>query len=190
MTQLLSLKVAPRPCVIWFTGLSGAGKSTLAQSLAQDLSAQGYLTKLLDGDELRKGLCADLGYSLADREENNRRVGAVAKLFCDSGFIVLVAAISPLRASRQQIRAHLGEGKLIEVYVNTPLAVCEARDPKGLYRKARRGDIQDFTGIDSVYEAPERPELQIDTASEASDHSLARLRDYLRAGGYISEAMA
>jgi adenylyl-sulfate kinase len=185
MTHTQAFKTAPRPCVIWFTGLSGAGKSTLSHLLGEYLQTRGYLSKLLDGDQLRKGLCADLGYSMEDREENNRRLGAVARLFCDSGFIVLVAAISPLRASRQRIRDNLGEGTFIEVFVDTPLAVCESRDPKGLYRSARRGDIKEFTGIDSVYEAPEHPEIRIDTSLESSAQCLARLTHYLRAGGYI-----
>ncbi|MBA2816128.1 adenylyl-sulfate kinase [Candidatus Pantoea persica] len=148
--------------VLWFTGLSGSGKSTVAGALEQALHRLGVSTYLLDGDNVRYGLCRDLGFSDADRKENIRRVGEVAKLMVDAGLVVLTAFISPHRAERQMVRDLLPEGRFIEVYVDTPLAVCEARDPKGLYKKARAGELRNFTGIDSVYEAPERPEILLE----------------------------
>jgi adenylylsulfate kinase len=148
--------------VLWFTGLSGSGKSTVAGALEQALHRAGVNTYLLDGDNVRHGLCRDLGFSDDDRKENIRRVGEVAKLMVDAGLVVLTAFISPHRAERQMVRDLVGEGQFIEVYVDTPLAVCEARDPKGLYKKARAGELRNFTGIDSVYEAPEAPEIHLD----------------------------
>ncbi|PHM73322.1 adenylyl-sulfate kinase [Xenorhabdus kozodoii] len=148
--------------VIWFTGLSGSGKSTLAGALEQALFAQGIKTYLLDGDNVRHGLCGDLGFSEIDRQENIRRVGEVAKLMVDAGLVVLTAFISPHRAERQKIRELMEAGRFIEVYVDTPLAICEARDPKGLYKKARAGELRHFTGIDAAYEAPEQPEVHLD----------------------------
>ena len=148
--------------VLWFTGLSGSGKSTVAGALEQALHQLGVSTYLLDGDNVRHGLCSDLGFSDADRKENIRRVGEVAKLMVDAGLIVLSAFISPHREERQMVRDMVGEGRFIEVFVDTPLAICEARDPKGLYKKARAGELRNFTGIDAVYEAPERPEIRLD----------------------------
>ncbi|MEC5344496.1 adenylyl-sulfate kinase [Brenneria populi] len=148
--------------VIWFTGLSGSGKSTLAGALEQALHLQGVSTYLLDGDNVRHGLCRDLGFSDAERRENIRRVGEVAKLMVDAGLVVLTAFISPHRAERQMVRDLLGEGQFIEVFVDTPLSTCEARDPKGLYKKARAGELRNFTGIDAVYEAPEAPDVHLD----------------------------
>ena len=145
--------------VLWFTGLSGSGKSTVAGALEQALHQLGVSTYLLDGDNVRHGLCRDLGFSDEDRKENIRRVGEVAKLMVDAGLVVLTAFISPHRAERQMVRDLLPEGRFIEVFVDTPLAVCEARDPKGLYKKARAGELRNFTGIDSVYEAPEQAEI-------------------------------
>lgn len=147
--------------VLWFTGLSGSGKSTVAGALEQALHPLGVSTYLLDGDNVRHGLCRDLGFSDADRKENIRRVGEVAKLMVDAGLVVLTAFISPHRAERQMVRDMLPEGRFIEVFIDTPLAVCEARDPKGLYKKARAGELRNFTGIDSVYEAPEQPEIRL-----------------------------
>jgi len=147
--------------VLWFTGLSGSGKSTVAGALEQALHPLGVSTYLLDGDNVRHGLCRDLGFSDADRKENIRRVGEVAKLMVDAGLVVLTAFISPHRAERQMVRDMLPEGRFIEIFVDTPLAVCEARDPKGLYKKARAGELRNFTGIDSVYEAPEQPEIHL-----------------------------
>ncbi|QKJ88429.1 Adenylyl-sulfate kinase [Paramixta manurensis] len=151
-----------RGVVLWFTGLSGSGKSTVAGALEQALHQQGVNTYLLDGDNVRHGLCRDLGFSDADRKENIRRVGEVAKLMVDAGLVVLTAFISPHRAERQMVREMLGEGRFIEVFVDTPLDICEARDPKGLYKKARAGELANFTGIDAVYEAPTRPEIHLD----------------------------
>lgn len=150
--------------VLWFTGLSGSGKSTVAGALEQALHQLGISTYLLDGDNVRHGLCRDLGFSDDDRKENIRRVGEVAKLMVDAGLVVLTAFISPHRAERQMVRNLLGQGQFIEVFVDTPLAVCEARDPKGLYKKARAGELGNFTGIDSVYQVPEAPEIQLDGA--------------------------
>ncbi|WP_241506150.1 adenylyl-sulfate kinase [Chimaeribacter arupi] len=146
--------------VLWFTGLSGSGKSTVAGALEQALHAHGVSTYLLDGDNVRHGLCRDLGFSDDDRRENIRRVGEVAKLMVDAGLVVLTAFISPHRAERQMVRELLGD-RFIEVFVDTPLELCEARDPKGLYKKARAGELKNFTGIDSVYEAPEAPDIHL-----------------------------
>ena len=155
--------------VIWFTGLSGAGKSTSANALECQLFAMGYKTYLLDGDLVRHGLCADLGFDERDRIENVRRVGEVAKLMADAGLIVLVSLISPFRRERQMVRQMLRPGEFLEVYVNTPIGVCESRDPKGLYEKARRGEIRNFTGIDSPYEAPKNPEIELNTTNISRD---------------------
>lgn len=149
--------------LLWFTGLSGAGKSTLAHLVEESLFAQGCYTYLLDADNLRSGLNADLGFSEAERRENIRRVGEVAKLFLDAGVVVLAAFISPFREDRDRVRALFAPGEFFEIYVKCPLEVCEARDPKGLYRRARAGEIAAFTGIDSPYEEPHDPELVIDT---------------------------
>lgn len=151
------------PCCIWFTGLSGSGKSTLANALEAALYEQGIHTYLLDGDNVRHGLNANLGMSDADRAENIRRVSEVAKLMVDAGLVVITAFISPFRADRDAARALLGDGEFIEVFVDTPLEECEKRDPKGLYAKAREGVIKEFTGISSPYEAPEKPEIHVDT---------------------------
>lgn len=156
-----------KPCVLWFTGLSGAGKSTIANTLEKRLHAMGRHTYLLDGDNIRHGLNKDLGFTDADRVENIRRVAEAAKLFVDAGLIVMVSFISPFRSERRMARDLLQDGEFIEIYVDTPLEVCEERDPKGLYRKARAGLITNFTGIDSLYEPPENPELKLDT--RASD---------------------
>ncbi|MCA1178091.1 MULTISPECIES: adenylyl-sulfate kinase [unclassified Pantoea] len=171
--------------VLWFTGLSGSGKSTVAGALEQVLHRAGVSTYLLDGDNVRHGLCRDLGFSDDDRKENIRRVGEVAKLMVDAGLVVLTAFISPHRAERQMVRDLLGAGQFIEVFVDTPLAVCEARDPKGLYKKARAGELRNFTGIDSVYEAPDAPEIHLDgeqlvTKLSAQLLDLLRHRDIIR----------
>lgn len=165
--------------VLWFTGLSGSGKSTVAGALEQALHQIGVSTYLLDGDNVRHGLCRDLGFSDEDRKENIRRVGEVAKLMVDAGLVVLTAFISPHRAERQMVRDLLADGRFIEVYVDTPLAICEARDPKGLYKKARAGELRNFTGIDSVYEAPEQPEIHLD-GEQLVTKLTAQLLDLLR----------
>jgi bifunctional enzyme CysN/CysC len=178
-----------RPVVVWFTGLSGSGKSTIANALEKKLLALGRHSYLLDGDNVRHGLNRDLGFTAADRVENIRRIGEVARLMVDAGLIVLTAFISPYRAERQMARALFAEGEFIEVYVDTPLDVAERRDVKGLYRKARRGELKNFTGIDAPYEAPTAPELRLDTvgytAEEAAEHVLALLRErgILQSGG-------
>jgi bifunctional enzyme CysN/CysC len=154
-----------KPCVLWLTGLSGAGKSTIANLLEKKLHAAGHHTYLLDGDNVRHGLTKDLGFTAEDRVENIRRVAEAAKLMVDAGLIVLTAFISPFRAERRMARRLLQEGEFFEVFVDAPLALAEARDPKGLYKKARRGEIKNFTGIDSPYEAPETPEIRVDTAA-------------------------
>lgn len=165
--------------VVWFTGLSGSGKSTLAGALEQALHPLGVSTYLLDGDNVRHGLCNDLGFSDADRRENIRRVGEVARLMVDAGLVVLTAFISPHRAERRMVRDLLPVGRFMEVYVDTPLAICEARDPKGLYKKARAGNLPHFTGIDSVYEAPEQAEIHLD-GQQLVTHLTGQLLDLLR----------
>jgi bifunctional enzyme CysN/CysC len=169
------------PCIVWFTGLSGAGKSTVANLVEKKLHAQGRHTYLLDGDNVRHGLNKDLGFTEGDRVENIRRVAEVAQLMVDAGLIVLVAFISPFRAERRMARALVEPDEFIEVFVDTPLTVAEGRDPKGLYRKARRGELTNFTGIDSPYEAPENPEVRIDTGTcspeDAAEQVIARLAE-------------
>jgi bifunctional enzyme CysN/CysC len=154
-----------RPCVLWLTGLPGAGKSTLSTLVDGRLTALGRHTCVLDGDIVRRGLCRDLGYSEADRTENVRRVAEVAKLMADAGLIVIASLISPYRSDRRLARELMADGEFIEVFVDAPLAVTEQRDPKGLYQKARRGELKNFTGIDAPYEVPEKPELRIPTDS-------------------------
>jgi bifunctional enzyme CysN/CysC len=170
-----------KPVVLWFTGLSGAGKSTIANLVEKKLHAMGRHSYLLDGDNVRHGLNKDLGFTEADRVENIRRVAEVAKLMVDAGLIVLTAFISPFRSERAMARSLLADGEFVEIHVDTPLEVAETRDVKGLYRKARRGELLNFTGIDSPYEAPEAPELRIDTlecdAEQAADRVIARLRE-------------
>ena len=152
-------------CVIWFTGLSGSGKSTLANAVGQVLHQQQHHTYVLDGDNVRHGLNKNLGFSPADREENIRRIGEVAKLFADAGTIVLTAFISPYRTDRDQARGLIADGRFVEVFVDCPLEVCEERDTKGLYKKARAGEIKEFTGISAPYEPPLNPEVTVDTAA-------------------------
>jgi bifunctional enzyme CysN/CysC len=168
-----------KPKVVWFTGLSGSGKSTIANIVEKKLHAMGKHTFLLDGDNVRHGLNRDLGFTDADRVENIRRVGEVAKLMTDAGLIVLTAFISPFRAERRMVREMMHEGEFMEVYVNTPLAVAEERDVKGLYKKARAGNLKNFTGIDSPYEAPEAPEITVNTveltAEDAAEQVIAAL---------------
>jgi bifunctional enzyme CysN/CysC len=174
-----------KPAVIWFTGLSGAGKSTIANLVEKKLRFEGKHTYLLDGDNVRHGLNRDLGFTDADRVENIRRVGEVAKLMLDAGLIVLTAFISPFRSERRLARELLGPGEFFEVHVDTPLAVAEARDIKGLYAKARAGTLKNFTGVDSPYEAPENPEIVVDTASMTPEQAAEMIVERLRQGGYL-----
>jgi bifunctional enzyme CysN/CysC len=172
-----------KPLVLWFTGLSGSGKSTIANLVEQALHAEGRHTYTLDGDNLRHGLNRDLGFTDQDRVENIRRVGEVARLFVDAGLIVLCSFISPFKAERRMVRELMGEGEFIEVFVDTPIEECIKRDPKGLYAKAKRGAIANFTGVSSPYEAPEAPELRLDTVgrtpAEAAERVLAHVRRIL-----------
>lgn len=173
--------------VVWLTGLSGAGKSTIANTLECRLHAQGAHTFVLDGDNVRRGLCADLGFSAADRTENIRRIAEVAGLMAQAGLLVMVAAISPFRADRRLARECVPPGHFIEVHVDVPLAVAEARDPKGLYRKARQGVLPDFTGIDSPYEVPHQPELRFDTHRQSADEAATVICDLMRARGLLPD---
>ena len=177
-----------RAKAVWLTGLSGAGKSTLAVLADELLTERGHHTYVLDGDNLRRGLNKDLGFSDADRRENIRRVGELARLFTDAGIIVFVAIISPFARDRAAARALFPSGEFVEVYVNAPLVVCEQRDPKHFYARARKGEISDFTGVSSIYEAPQRPDLVLNTATESEAESVARLIDYLEQHGGLRSA--
>ena len=174
-----------KPCIVWLTGLSGSGKSTIANALEGELLGSGHHSYLLDGDNIRIGLNKNLGFSDADRTENIRRIGEVSRLFVDAGLIAITAFISPFRADRDLVRALVQPGEFFEVYVKAPLEVCEQRDPKGLYKKARAGAIKQFTGIDSPYEEPLQPELVIDTAAHSLEQSTRRLLDALKQAGRL-----
>ncbi|TMN88357.1 adenylyl-sulfate kinase [Pseudoalteromonas phenolica] len=169
-----------KPVILWFTGFSGSGKSTVAGALESALHQQGVHTYLLDGDNVRHGLCKDLGFSDEDRVENIRRVGELSKLMLDAGLVVLTAFISPFQAERDMVRNLVGDGEFIEVFLDTPLDVCEQRDPKGLYKKARAGEIKHFTGIDSDYQVPVNPEIRIDTSANSLEQSVQQLVAYLK----------
>ena len=177
-----------RSAILWFTGLSGSGKSTLANAVNAALFERGLATYVLDGDNVRHGLCKDLGFSDADREENIRRIGEVAKLFLDAGVIVLSAFVSPFRADRDKARELVEQGDFLEIFCAADLDVCESRDPKGLYAKARSGAIKEFTGISSPYEAPESPELKIDSGSQELTESVQVVLKALEARGVIPTA--
>jgi adenylyl-sulfate kinase len=178
-------KKGQKPCVIWFTGLSGSGKSTLANALERVLFERGHHCYLLDGDNVRHGLNGDLGFTDQDRVENIRRIGEAAKLFVDAGLIVMTAFISPFRTERQLARDVVEDSEFIEVHVATSLEICEQRDPKGLYKKARAGEIPNFTGIDSAYEAPEKPEIVIDAGRDDLESCAVQLLGYLTEHKYI-----
>ena len=174
-----------RGCTIWLTGLSGSGKSTIAVAAEKALAQKGRLTYILDGDNIRHGLNANLGFSPADRTENIRRIGEVSKLFTDAGIIVFTSFISPYRADRDAVRKIMGEGDFIEAWVQASVDTCESRDVKGLYQKARAGEIKDFTGISAPYEEPLKPEVVLDTNGQTVDQSVAALVAYLQKNGFL-----
>ena len=175
-----------RGCVVWLTGLSGSGKSTIARSLESLLVGQGHLAYVLDGDNIRHGLNSDLGFSHTDREDNIRRISELSKLFADAGIITIAAFISPYRSGRQRARGIVGTESFIESYVDVSLTECEKRDPKGLYKQARAGEIADFTGIDAPYEEPENPELRITTDNATPDESAGKIMEYLTEKRFLS----
>lgn len=177
-----------RSAVLWFTGLSGAGKSTLAHAVEARLHQLGCRTYVLDGDNVRHGLCGDLGFSPADRTENIRRIGEVAKLMIDAGVIALTAFISPFRVDRERVRGMVMHGEFIEIYCQCDVQVCEARDVKGLYKRARAGEVKDFTGISSPYEAPLKPELVVDTAGQSLEACVEQVLACLRERGLLAHA--
>jgi len=177
-----------RSVMLWFTGLSGAGKSTLAHALEEYLYQNGCRTFTFDGDNVRHGLCSDLGFSDEDRVENIRRVGEMGKLFLEAGVIALTAFISPFRSDREKVRSLVPHGEFLEIYCRCPLEVCEERDVKGLYKRARAGEIKHFTGISSPYEEPEFPELVVDTAKLSLEDSVAKLLGLLRERGVIERS--
>jgi bifunctional enzyme CysN/CysC len=177
--QARAASLHQQPAVLWLTGISAAGKSTIANLVEAELHRRGHHTYLLDGDNVRHGLNADLGFTAADRVENIRRVAEVARLMVDAGLIVIVSFISPFRAERLMARALFDEGEFFEVYVDTPLKVAEQRDPKGLYRKARRGELKNFTGLDSPYEPPDQPEVHIDTTVTTAREAATQLVETL-----------
>jgi len=172
--------------ILWFTGLSGSGKSTLSHGVEAVLLEKSIHTYVLDGDNLRTGLSKDLGFSSEDREENIRRIGEVSKLFLDAGIITLSAFISPYKKDRDIVRSLVDPGDFIEIFVKCPVSVCEERDPKGLYKKARSGEIPEFTGISSPYEEPENPEIVVDTSKQSIEESILSIVDYLEQKKYFS----
>lgn len=174
-----------KSCVLWFTGLSGSGKSTIANAVENKLYELGISTYILDGDNLRNGLNQDLGFSAEDRKENIRRVGEVAKLFVDSGLVVLATFISPYRSDRETIKNSMSPGEFIEIYVDCSLENCEKRDPKGLYKKARKGEITEFTGISSPYEKPVNPEIILNSNQYSVEECALQVLDFLKANHYL-----
>lgn len=178
---------AHRSVILWFTGLSGAGKSTLAHAVEEALHRMDCRTFVLDGDNVRHGLCADLGFSSEDRVENIRRVGEVSKLFIEAGVIVLTAFISPFQSDRARVRSLVPHGEFLEIYCHCPLEICEQRDVKGMYKRARAGEIKEFTGISSPYEAPAAPELAVETGVLSIEASVAQVLQLLRERGIIGQ---
>lgn len=176
-----------RGAILWFTGLSGAGKSTLAHAVEEQLHQRGYRTFVLDGDNVRHGLCKDLGFTPEDRVENIRRIGEMAKLFIEAGIIVLTAFISPFRAERERVRSLVEQGDFIEIHCDSPLEVCESRDVKGLYKKARAGLIPDFTGISSPYETPQNPELIVNTGTTDLNSCVRQVVSELKRRGILEK---
>jgi len=174
-----------KSAILWYTGLSGAGKSTLANKVEEKLFEKGFHTYVLDGDNIRHGLNKGLGFTTEDRKENIRRIGEVAKLFVDGGAFVSTAFISPYRSDRDMVRALVPEGEFLEVYIDAPLDVCESRDPKGLYKKARAGEIKHFTGIDDPYAAPENAEIVVKTGEYDLEECATQVIDYLEKNGYF-----
>ncbi|WP_159820969.1 adenylyl-sulfate kinase [Colwellia sp. 20A7] len=183
--QRASLK-SQKPCLLWYTGLSGSGKSTVANAVDALLFKLGCHSYLLDGDNVRHGLNGDLGFTDEDRIENIRRISEVSKLFLDAGLIVSTAFISPFTEDRTRARSKLEDGEFIEVYIDTPISVCEQRDPKGLYKKARAGEIKDFTGIDSTYDVPENPEIHVKTAELSIQKCAEQIVNHLVERGFIT----
>ncbi|MEO6025744.1 MAG: adenylyl-sulfate kinase [Candidatus Binatia bacterium] len=177
-----------KACTVWLTGLSGSGKSTIAVDLEKRLWERGIRAYILDGDNVRHGLNKNLGFSPEDRTENIRRIGEVAKLFTEAGVVALTAFISPYRADRDQVRKIMADGDFVEVHVDCPVEVCEQRDVKGLYKKARAGEIKEFTGISAPYEAPEKPELTINTAGQSVEASANQILAYLEKQGVVPKA--
>jgi adenylylsulfate kinase len=175
-----------KACTVWLTGLSGSGKSTIAVDLEKRLCERGVRTYILDGDNIRHGLNKNLGFSPADRTENIRRIGEVAKLFTDAGMVAITAFISPYRADRDQVRALMKTGDFVEVFVECPVEVCEQRDVKGLYKKARAGEIKEFTGISAPYEVPEKAELTIHSAAQSVEESVRQIVAYLEQHGVVA----
>lgn len=174
-----------KPFLLWLTGLSGSGKSTIANLLDQQLFSKGYHTYILDGDNIRHGLNADLSFDEQSRKENLRRIGEVAKLFLDAGLIVICATISPFSKDREKIRSLFDEGEFIEVFVDTPLEICAKRDPKGFYKKAQNGEIKNFTGIEMAYEKPTSPEIHLDNSTQNAEINTRHILDFLQRQGYI-----
>ncbi|KAG2501558.1 hypothetical protein HYH03_000065 [Edaphochlamys debaryana] len=188
-TETKETSMQQRGCVVWFTGLSGSGKSTVACTLEHALADAGKITALLDGDNVRHGLNSNLGFSAADREENIRRIGEVSKLFADTGIVTLVSFISPYRQDRDRVRERVGKGRFIEVFMKVPIAICEERDPKGLYKKARAGKLKGFTGIDDPYEEPLNAEVVLEAEKDGKriqpEEQARVLLEYLQSKGYL-----
>ncbi|GFR48858.1 hypothetical protein Agub_g10812 [Astrephomene gubernaculifera] len=190
-TETKEATMKQRGCVVWFTGLSGSGKSTVACTLEHALADSGKVTALLDGDNVRHGLNSNLGFTAADREENIRRIGEVSKLFADTGIITLVSFISPYRRDRDRVRERVGQGRFIEVFMKVPISICEERDPKGLYKKARAGKLKGFTGIDDPYEEPTNAEVVLEAETPegkriSPEEQAGKLLDYLRSKGFLA----